>query len=140
MAEQVEITVASHPRWHRLVRNLVQEYAREAGFDRQDSHSITLAVGEAIGNVLKHAYQGCTDRRLTVSCSSSEQGVEVQILDNGQPFDPNTAPDLEPDEVRPGGRGLFLMRTIMDEVEYGRKNGLNVVRMKKLLPTTCETS
>lgn len=139
MPDEVEITIASHPRWLRLIRQVVEEFAREAGFDPQDSHAITLAVGEAAGNVMKHSYQGRTDRTFSVACNLEPDGVEVTIRDTGEPFDPSCKPVLAPDEIRPGGRGLFLMRAIMDEIEYQRENGSNWVRMKKFLKTPART-
>ncbi len=136
MADQVEITITSHPRWLRLIRQAVLEYARQTGFDSRDSHAITLAVGEAVGNVIKHAYKGSTERLFVVRCDSDEGGLEIEIRDRGEPFHPSLAPDLPPDELRVGGRGLYLMRTIMDEIEYVREGDSNVMRMRKRLKHT----
>ena len=95
--------------------------------------AITLAVGEAVGNVIKHAYQGRTDQTFSLACRTRGGYLEIEIRDSGCPFDPNGAPDLPPDELRPGGRGLYLIKTIMDEIEYGRDGGENVVSMRKRL-------
>ena len=133
MGDQVEITITSHPRWLRLIRQAVLEYARQTGFDSRDSHAITLAVGEAVGNVIKHAYRGDTGRRLAVRCDAVEGGLQIEIRDEGEHFHPSQAPELAPEELRPGGRGLYLMRTIMDEIEYGREGDANVMRMSKRL-------
>ena len=138
MVDELEITIASHPRWLRLVRHAVREFVQEIGFGSQQTHAITLAVDEAVGNVIKHAYQGQTDRKLTVSMSALANGVEVRVSDSGEPFDPTERATPAPDEVRPGGRGLFLIREIMDEVNYGRENGANVFRMSKRLPAPAD--
>jgi serine/threonine-protein kinase RsbW len=135
MADEVEITISSHPRWLRLLRQVVCEYALETGFDAQDAHAITLAVGEAVGNVIKHSYRGRTDETFVLRCSAAGKALEISLSDNGEPFDPSLHPILPPDELRAGGRGLYLMRAIMDEIEYHRDNGSNVVRMRKLLPS-----
>jgi serine/threonine-protein kinase RsbW len=135
MADEVEITISSHPRWLRLVRQVVCEYALETGFDAQDAHAITLAVGEAVGNVIKHSYRGRTDESFVLQCKADGRNLEVSLRDNGEPFDPGQEPQLPPDELRPGGRGLYLMRTIMDDVEYSRDGGANVVRMRKMIPS-----
>lgn len=135
MADEVEITISSHPRWLRLVRQVVCEYALETGFDAQDAHAITLAVGEAVGNIIKHSYGGRTDQSFVLRCRAEDRALEVSLRDNGEPFDPDQAPALPPDELRPGGRGLYLMRTLMDEVEYSRDGGTNVVRMRKMIPS-----
>jgi serine/threonine-protein kinase RsbW len=133
MADAIEITIGSHPRWLRLIRQTVLEYAREAGFNSHDGHAITLAVGEAVGNVIKHAYQGRTDQTFQLSCRTRDGFLEVEVRDHGGPFDPKETPELAPDELRPGGRGLYLIKTIMDEIEYGRDGEENVVSMRKRL-------
>ena len=135
MADEVEITISSHPRWLRLVRQVVCEYALETGFDAQDSHAITLAVGEAVGNIIKHSYQGRTDRSFVLRCKADAAALEVSLLDDGEPFDPNLQISPPPDELRPGGRGLYLMKTIMDEIRYTREGKSNVVKMRKMLPS-----
>ena len=131
MGEEIELTISSHPRWMRLARQVVHEFAVEAGFGPQDAHAVTLAVGEAIGNVIKHAYQGRTDQKFLMACSSNGVGLEVRIEDQGEPFDPISRTPLPPEEIRPGGRGLYLMRAIMDEMQYAREGDTNIVRMRK---------
>ncbi len=136
MADQVEITITSHPRWLRLIRQAVLEFARQTGFDSHDSQAITLAVGEAVGNVIKHAYKGSFEHQFVVRCNTFEDGLEVEIRDEGEPFELGTAPDLAPEELRVGGRGLYLMRAIMDEIDYCREGSANVMRMRKRLKQT----
>ena len=136
MADAIEITIASHPRWLRLVRQTVLEFAREAGFDARDGDAITLAVGEAVGNVIQHAYEGRSDQNFRLCCRTGDGYLEVEVRDDGRPFDPDEVPDLAPDELRPGGRGLYLIRTIMDEIKYGRDGEENVVSMRKRLASS----
>lgn len=136
MADAIEITLASHPRWLRLVRQTVLEYALEAGFSARDGNAITLAVGEAVGNVIKHAYKGLPDREFRLLCRTGDGFLEVEVRDDGPPFDPDAVPELAPDELRVGGRGLYLIKTIMDEIKYCREGNENVVCMKKRLATS----
>jgi len=59
----------------------------------------------------------------------------VRIIDEGPPFDLNTVPHLDPGEVRVGGRGIFLMRQLMDELSsQPRSQGGNILRMVKRCP------
>ncbi|MDA1314925.1 MAG: ATP-binding protein [Acidobacteria bacterium] len=138
MAAEVEITVVSHPRWLRVIRRVLAEYAESKGLDAQAAHEVVLAVDEAAANVIKHSYQGDPGRRVTVSASEVAGGIEVEIIDNGEPFDPIDQPLPEPDEMRVGGRGVFLMQAVMDSVEYERRDGRNCVRMRKLLKAHAE--
>ena len=131
MAAEVEITVASHPRWLSLIRRVVTEYAELKGLDAQSAREVVLAVDEASANVIKHSYQGECKQSLTVSALYNEDGIEVEIRDNGNPFNPISQLRPPPNELRAGGRGMFLMQTVMDEVEYERRDGKNYVRMRK---------
>ena len=71
------------------------------------------------------------DRKITVHCKFDEIAVEVTITDEGPGFDPSLLPDpRDPENLeRPSGRGLLLMKTFLDEVEYNSKG--NEVRMIK---------
>ncbi|MDB5336109.1 MAG: frzE [Planctomycetaceae bacterium] len=76
------------------------------------------------------------DRKITVHCKFDETAVAVTITDEGPGFDPSLLPDpRDPENLeRPSGRGLLLMKTFLDEVEYNSKG--NEVRMiKRRLPT-----
>lgn len=140
MADELEITIASHPRWLKVVRQSVREFAHELGFNRPHSDAITLAVDEAVGNVIKHAYHGETDRRVTLTLAAApDGGLEIRVRDAGEPFNPLARASPAPDELRPGGRGLYLIREIMDEIDYGRENGANVFRMRKSLEAPAAT-
>ncbi|HUG81328.1 MAG TPA: ATP-binding protein [Bryobacterales bacterium] len=138
MAAEVEITVVSHPRWLRVIRSVLAEYAESKGLDSQSAHEVVLAVDEAAANVIKHSYQGDPGGRVTVAASEIAGGIEVEIIDNGEPFNPIRHPVPAPDEIRAGGRGVFLMQAAMDSVEYEQRDGRNCVRMKKLLKAHAE--
>ena len=71
------------------------------------------------------------DRKITVHCKFDEMAVKVTITDEGPGFDPSQLPDpRDPENLeRPSGRGLLLMKTFLDEVEYNSKG--NEVRMIK---------
>lgn len=135
MTGEVEIVVPSHPRWLRTVRTVVQEFAAEMGCDTKERHDIALAVGEAVSNVIKHSYQGNPSNKLSLVCRDTSGDLEIEIRDRGEAYDPAAKPTRPPEEIRVGGRGVYLMRALMDEVEYHREGDVNCVRMKKLLRT-----
>jgi serine/threonine-protein kinase RsbW len=127
----MELRISSDPRWLRLVRTMMQEVSRQAGFSEGERHQIALAVDEALANVIKHAYKGQPDGPVTVSCEADTGFLEVIVRHQGERFDPERAAPLPPDDLRPGGRGIFLMRSAMDEVEFQRDGDCNVVRLRK---------
>lgn len=97
---------------------------------------MTLALEEAVMNVITHAFKGVTPpHRIKVRLDISARMLAAEITDNGHPFDPTTAPDpdlsLPIEERHPGGLGIHLMRSIMDRLQYTRSRGINVLRLEK---------
>ena len=128
----MELRISSDPRWLRLVRTVIQEVSRQAGFAEGERQQIALAVDEALANVIKHAYKGQPDGAVSVACDIADGSLAVVLRHRGERFDPAGAGgELEPDELRSGGRGLFLMRAIMDEVEFDHDGADSVVRLRK---------
>ena len=134
MAEEVEVIIAGDPRWLRLARGVVREFLQQTGFAARQREEIAVAVGEAVANVIKHACKGDARQKFSLLCNESDGAVEIELRDQGEPFDPPSEPISPPDETRTGGRGIFMMQAIMDEVEYTRQGNTNSVRMKKYLP------
>lgn len=98
---------------------------------------ISLAVDEACTNVIKHAYQYASDRKIVILVSHKNGAFEIQIKDEGKSFDPANiqSPNMKEylSHFRRGGLGMHLMRSLMDNVEYKSNGNNNVVRMVKYL-------
>lgn len=117
------------------VRNFVAKYASEFGFKKQDVADIRLAVDEAYTNIIKHSYKN--DDRKSVDIELGYNGNEfwISLLDTGEAFDPSTY--TEPDvrqkikEKKRGGVGVYLIRKLMDEVQYLNDGPVNEIRMIK---------
>lgn len=121
------------------VREFVSEAATASGFSDEDVGRIALAVDEACTNVIKHAYQFDPRKTITVSVRVSGKDFEISIVDNGKQFDPENVrtPDMKEylSKFRRGGLGVYLMKSLMDKVEYNIEPGKrNQVRLIKHLP------
>jgi serine/threonine-protein kinase RsbW len=136
MGDQVEIRVASDTRWLALIRRVTDEFCQQAGIEAQERHAVILAVDEAASNVIRHAYKGDPAQELALTWRWIEGGIEIEIRDQGEPFDPREKTIPPPDEMRLSGRGLYLMRTIMDQIEYRREGSTNLVCMRKMIKTS----
>jgi len=103
------------------IREFAARAGREAGLEGQALYDLQLAVDEACTNVVEHAYEG-QGGEIRISVEAIEGGVRVVIRDWGRPFEPGAigTPDVTaPLEGRKlGGLGLFLMRQVMDEVDF----------------------
>ena len=123
------------------VREFVGETARAFGFSEEDAANIVLAVDEACTNIIKHAYQYATDKEIEVSIFQNNPSFEISIFDSGRSFDPSKIrqPDLKEHigHHKRGGLGVYLMKKLMDKVEYNfHKGKRNEVRLIKYLSGT----
>ncbi len=126
------LTIPSDPCQLAQVRDFVLCACRDTGLDGDAAHGLALAVHEAVRNVIRHAHQEQMETPLVVQCHCCADRVEVHILDEGEPFDITAVPDLDPAEMRVGGRGIFLMRKLTDQITCERRGDRgNVLRLVK---------
>ena len=99
-----------------------------------------VALQEMVTNILRHAYELDHDRPVEVAFVASAESFEVTLRDQGPPFDPLSRPPEPVTEAsgmpeQPGGFGIHIVRQIMDELSYTRRDGWNELRMKKFAQT-----
>ena len=97
-----------------------------------NNFEIELALREALVNAIVHGNQGDSHKRVYVKCRCTEDGeVSMTIEDEGRGFESDTVPDpTSPDHLLlTHGRGIYLMKTLMDEVHF--EQGGSVVHMRK---------
>ncbi len=120
------------------VREFVSAAAREFGFTDEETSKIALAIDEACTNVIKHAYNFDPSKEITIDVNRGNGRFEVQISDNGKQFDPGgiSSPDMKEylSHFKRGGLGVYLLKSLMDKVEYNITPGSNQVRLIKFLP------
>jgi sigma-B regulation protein RsbU (phosphoserine phosphatase) len=115
-----------------LARSFVEAVCRVAGCDEKTTHAIVMATDEATNNIIRHAYGDKPGPTLQIQCFLRPEGIEIRLLDEGEPFDLASVPALDPSEPRIGGRGVYLMRTLMDELScQPRPPRGNTLRMLK---------
>jgi serine/threonine-protein kinase RsbW len=126
------LTIPSDLRLLTLARAFVEAVCQVAGLNETHTHAIVLATDEATNNVIRHAHRGSPDKILQIQCLIHPDAVEIRLTDQGPTFDLENVPHIDPGELRAGGRGVFLMRRLMDELEViPRAEGGNVLRMVK---------
>src|SRR5574341_1410793 len=103
------------------IRQFVQETAAPLQADPNALHDVVLAVDEMAANVMVHGYRG-NPGTVEIEVRPEVSALRVCLRDHAPPFDPtrHPMPDLTlPLEERPvGGLGVYLTRTLMDEVTY----------------------
>lgn len=137
---EMQIQMVSQPRWLAAVRALVGTVAQRLGFSEMQCGQISLAVDEALCNVITHGYKRRDDGKLWIniwSLNDKTGGVKIVIEDQAAQVDPTLIKPRNLDDIRPGGLGVHIIREVMDEVRYERRAGpgMRLTLVKHLHPT-----
>jgi serine/threonine-protein kinase RsbW len=102
------------------VEQTAEQMAQKAGFEEDELFKITMAVREAAVNAVLHGNAYDPEKRITALFENTGDSLVIRITDQGKGLDPSTLPDpLAPENLlRGSGRGIFLMRSFMDEVNF----------------------
>jgi anti-sigma regulatory factor (Ser/Thr protein kinase) len=125
----VELQVCANPDCLGTARQAVRHFARTIGLDDKETESITLAVVEALTNVIRHGYGGPCDEPIFMKLDKINFGdeakpaLEIVIRDFGKDVDPECIKGRDLGDVRPGGVGVHIIRSVMDEIEYKKADG-----------------
>ncbi len=132
---RIHLSLASEYENIDLVDAVTEACLRFAGFDEATTEHMTLAIREAAANAIKHGNQQDPDKTADITFEIGRETIMIRIQDQGEGFDADDLPDpLAPENILKGtGRGIFLMRQLMDEVEF-RFDGGSQVTMRKRLP------
>lgn len=124
-----------------IVEETAERFARNAGFDEDTSSQIAMVSREAAVNAILHGNKYDPTKHVTASFEITNTALIIQITDEGSGLDTETIPDpLAPENIlRTSGRGIFLMRAIMDEVHFrmlhpGTEIKLVKLRVQKEIP------
>lgn len=117
------------------VLEFTEAQAKEAGASRKETDRLLLAVEEIFVNIADYAYvDGRGDVTVKVRRTDNAQ-MEITFSDSGVPYDPLEKPDpdthLAAEKRQEGGLGILLAKNMMDEMEYERRDGRNILTMKK---------
>jgi anti-sigma regulatory factor (Ser/Thr protein kinase) len=115
---QLRFAMPSDPRYLAVVRGAIAPLAAAIGWDECECRAITLAVDEALANVIRHAYHNSADGLIELECRESADGLEITLLDNGEPPDKSKICARELGCDQPGGLGTHIIRKVMDSVSY----------------------
>ncbi len=139
--KEKELVVKSRTNNLSEIRDFVYAAASEINIPSDVIDNIILAVDEACTNIIKHAYKSFPEGNITVRLKYSKKKFTVIIIDNGIPFNPDSIPDPDLQKYyrqhRIGGLGMYLMKSLMDEVRYVSIPGkYNQVLLSKNVNTT----
>ncbi len=120
-----------------VVEAAADQLAVEAGLDEDQRFHIAMAVREAAINAVLHGNEYDPARQIEVTLENTCKDLKITIADQGRGFDPEKVPDPLAQEnlLRGTGRGIFLIRSLMDEVHFRQLHpGTELTLVKHLTP------
>ncbi|MDY0292474.1 MAG: ATP-binding protein [Desulfuromonadaceae bacterium] len=138
---EVDIKVPNQTKYLRLIGQIGENVAGTLQkFNNSDpeelAYHINLVLTEAMANAIKHANKNDPDKDVHISINLTDDQLSIKVYDQGQGFDISSGDIVTPDPELEHGRGVFLIRTLMDSVKYRRCEKGNVLEMHKLLHKT----
>ncbi len=124
------------------VESAADQLATEAGLDEDQRFHIAMAVREAAVNAVLHGNEYDPARQIEVSLENTGKDLIFTVADEGKGFDPEKVPDPLAQEnlLRGTGRGIFLIRSLMDEVHFRQLHpGTELKLVKHLEPSAGKT-
>ena len=132
----VEVTLESDLKNVEVAEEITRRVAGTAGFDEEEQHRIEMAVHESMINAIWHGNKNDCGKSVWLQFKIHPDRLEIRIRDQGNGFDPTHLPDpLDSDNLlNVSGRGIYLIRSFMDEFRVERVNnaGTEVTLVKRL--------
>ncbi|MBV8637114.1 MAG: ATP-binding protein [Candidatus Eremiobacteraeota bacterium] len=127
----VELRVPCKAEWVALARLSVAAVASRLHFSIDEIEDIKLAVAEACTNAIQHAHGSSY---IEIRCEALSDGLRIQVRDYGRGTRPESIRSRELEDERVGGLGVFLIRSLMDDVSYDvhPEQGTQLIMTKRL--------
>lgn len=130
----LHLKMVSNPTFLSGVREMVGSVCKRLGFTDAQCSQIALAIDEALCNVMRHGYKRAADKPIWVSLWAIEgptpstpnadaEAVRIVIEDLADQVDPACIKSRDLDDVRPGGLGVHIIKEVMDEATYEKRDG-----------------
>ena len=135
MTDRIELTLLNQPPEVARAQDELERFGARHRFPQRKLRDLQLALEEHLTNILRYAFPDAAEHRIGVRFEFAPPELRIEVMDDGHPFDPlgHPVPDLTlPIEQRPvGGLGIHMIRQSLDQVEYRRAPGRNVLVMVK---------
>jgi len=125
-----------------LAEALLGQICRERGLTAEAEHWIGMALREGLANAIRHGNRQDPRKRVLVTFTWDDTALTIEVGDEGEGFGPEEIVDpLAPEnQMKTSGRGIFYMKTFMDEVAFSRgESGGTLLTLRKKLGATSTT-
>ena len=119
------LEIKSDPKEIRKVEPFLMKVNKTARLDDGTFYRLLVASTEAVNNGILHGNKSDPDKKVTITCDLAEDALVIHIADEGGGFKPENVPDPleEGNLLKTSGRGVFLMKSLMDGVKYEVRPG-----------------
>ena len=135
----IDISLPCHTGYLRMISTIGEKVAHEIdcpeGIRETLSSQLVVVLTEGLVNAIKHANSAEPNKDIHVRINVTDKNLVVRIYDNGIGFDLDAVPPpcFTPCGMEEKGRGIFILRSLMDTVKYTRSESGNILEMKKKL-------
>jgi len=134
---EVDIKVPNQTRYLSLIGKIGEDIAKElnkySGNKETLANHINLVLTEAMANAIKYAGAGDLEKMVHICITICSDEIVIRVYDHGQGFDISTIPPPDFDALEDRGRGIFIIKSLMDSVRYKKLAHGNVLEMCKKL-------
>lgn len=128
--ETIKMEITANPEYVSIIRLTTSGIANKVGFCVDDIEDLKVAISEACTNAIKHSLKD----RFTIIYSMIENGLTIEIIDNGKGYDRSVVSEPDIDNLKESGMGLFIIESLMDEVIVESQEGKGTsIKMTKYL-------
>ncbi len=136
---ELEMTLPNQTCYLKLIGRIGEEMASGLGISNGNgeelANSLSMVLTEAASNVIRHANEADPEKKIRIKIRITPDELIVKVFDEGIGFnlDEVPEPEFEPERLSERGRGLFIIRSLMDSVSYIKNREGNVLVMRKKL-------
>ncbi len=114
----------------------VERWLRDRNIPKDAIIDLTLAVSELVNNAIEHGNERDPEKKFSVTLRSRQGEIEISVADEGYGFDPDNLPNplAEENHIKSSGRGLFVVKSLVDHVRFSfpPEGGTVVIISKKI--------
>lgn len=116
------------------VEKFTEKMTHKIDFSEEERDSIAISITEIVGNAISHGNKNCRDKTVIIDYYLSSNKLTITVQDEGEGFDINKIDNpLDPQNLlKESGRGIYIVRTLMDNVEFEANKKGTLVRLMKI--------
>lgn len=119
ITDEINLKINSRTKYIDLVQSIAEKLFEVLGFDYDKIYWMSIALREAVNNAIKHGNKEDPEKNVTIDFQIFSDKLRILVGDEGKGFDANKIPDPTTNDniMKAGGRGLFFIKSFMDELE-----------------------